>query len=254
LASLSIVLIVKNEAEHLDACLESAAFADDIVVYDSGSTDATLALARRRGARAFQSPDWPGFGAQRRRAQAEARGDWVLMLDADERISPALRTEIQQALGADDRSLAYALPRLSWVFGRFIRHGGWYPDYVVRLYPRTRAGYDTALVHEKVLLAAGMRTVRLKQPLLHFTYRNLHAYLTKSAHYARAWADERAARGKRASLREGLAHGVGCFLRMYLVKAGFLDGPQGLLLALLSAHSTFLKYADLWVRRQKPRP
>jgi (heptosyl)LPS beta-1,4-glucosyltransferase len=249
---LSIVLIVRNEAANLGACLDSVAGMGEIVVLDSGSEDDTLAIARRYTDKVYVEREWQGYGVQRQRAQARANGEWVLMLDADERVTPALRAEIERAVAQDDRSRAYALPRLSFCFGRFIRHSGWYPDYVVRLYPRAHARYNDASVHEKVQPDPGLSIARLHSDLLHYTYRDLEHYLVKSAAYAAAWAAARERQGRRASLAQGVLHGVACFVRMYLLRAGFLDGRAGLLLALLSAHSTFAKYADLWVRRQAP--
>ena len=253
MASLSAVMIVKDEARGLEPALAALDWADEIVVVDAGSRDDTVAIARRHTDRVFVESDWQGYGIQRRRAQARASGDWLLWIDADEIVTPALADEIRAAVARDDRTVAFELPRLSWVFGRFIRHGGWYPDPVLRLYPAGRGRYSDALVHEHVELAPGMQVERLREPLLHYTYRDMQHYLVKSAAYARAWADTRERQGRSASLLQGLLHGSGCFLRMYVLRAGFLDGPQGLLLALLSAHSTFVKYADLWTRRQ-PRP
>lgn len=253
-ASLTVCLIVRNESSNIDDCLESISWADEIVVIDGGSSDDTAERARRHGARVEAATDWQGFGIQRQRAQALASCDWVLMLDADERVTPALAAEIQDVLRNDDRYCAYTLPRLSWCFGRYIHHGGWYPDHVLRLYPRNRARYNDALVHERVVLDVGMRVERLKGDLLHYTYENMHHYLAKSAQYAAAWAEQRQRRGRRASLLQGLYHALGCFLRMYVFRLGMLDGRAGLLLALLSAHSTFVKYADLWVRGQPQRP
>jgi (heptosyl)LPS beta-1,4-glucosyltransferase len=251
---LAAVLIVKNEQAHLRACLETLRWVDEIVVLDAGSQDATCEIAREFTDRVIVNDDWQGFGVQRQRAEALAEGDWILMVDADERVTPALRDSIRAAVSAGEPAI-YTLARLSWCFGDFIRHSGWYPDRVARLYPRGRAGYDDALVHEKLKNPQGLPVKPLQGDLLHFTYRDLRHYLEKSAHYAEAWAQQRAARGKRGSLSAGVLHGVGCFLRMYLLKAGFLDGRQGLLLALLSAHSTFAKYADLWVRtRTSPMP
>lgn len=254
MTKLSVVLIVKNEAQHIEDCLATVAWADEIVVLDAGSTDDTVARARRYTERVEISANWHGFGIQRQRAQSLASGDWVLMLDADERVSPGLAEEIRGVVQANERHTAYALPRLSWCFGRFIRHSGWYPDYVVRLYPRDKGHYNDNLVHEKVQLKAGMQVRRLRSDLLHFTYDSLHHYLTKSAQYAEAWADQRQQQGRQASLAQGIFHGVGCFMRMYVLRLGVLDGKQGLLLALLSAHSTFAKYADLWSRRQPNSP
>ena len=252
MAKLSIVMIVRNEAANLRACLDTARWADEIVIVDGGSSDDTVGIAHEYTDRVFIERDWKGYGMQRQRAQARAGGDWILMLDADERITPELKAEILRSLATDDRTTIYAVPRLSFCFGRFIRHSGWYPDYVVRLYPRERARYDDAIVHEKVNADSGMKVGRLKGDLLHYTYRDLEHYLVKSAGYAAAWASARAAVGRQASLSQGVFHGIACFVRMYLLHAGFLDGRAGLLLALLSAHSTFAKYADLWVRRQTP--
>lgn len=251
---LSAVLIVKNEADNIVACLESVSFADEIVVVDAGSSDATRDLAARYTDKVYVYPDWAGYGVQRQRAQAHARGDWVFMIDADERVTPALRDEIERVVADDDRGCAYAVPRLTWCFGGYIRHAGWYPDYVMRLYPAARARYDDALVHERLVVETGLREARLRGDLLHYSYRSLRHYLEKSAAYAEHWAAARIQHGKRTSLTAGLLHGVGCFLRMYVLKAGFLDGRRGFLLATLSAHSTFVKYADLWLRRQPQRP
>lgn len=250
MARLSVALIVRNEAQNLPACLEQVRWADEIVVLDAGSTDATLDIARRYTDKVFVAADWQGYGVQRQRAQAHATGDWVFMLDADERVTPELRSAIEKVVAEDRRDRVYAVPRLSWVFGRFIRHGGWYPDRVIRLYARDRARYNDALVHEKLVYDSAMQVENLQGDLLHYTYRDLEHYLVKSAGYAAAWAAQRKAKGKTASLSQGLVHGIGCFLRMYVFRAGFLDGRQGLLLALLSAHSTFVKYADLWIRTQ----
>lgn len=248
---LSAVLIVRNESAQLGACLESVKWADEIVVLDGGSDDDTVAIARRYTDKVFIERDWQGYGIQRQRAQQRASGDWILMIDADERVTPELRVEIERAVAADDRTIVYAVPRLSFCFGRFIRHGGWYPDYVTRLYPRGRARYGDELVHEKIHPDPGVRVVRLRGDLLHYTYRNLEHYLLKSAGFAAAWATMRQRQGRRAGLVQGMLHGIACFVRMYLLRAGFLDGKAGILLALLSAHSTFAKYADLWVRQQR---
>ncbi|MGH8273898.1 MAG: glycosyltransferase family 2 protein [Gammaproteobacteria bacterium] len=251
---LSAVVIAKNAAVKLGACLDSVRLADEILVYDGGSSDATVEIARARGARVVTDTDWQGYGVQRQRAQAEARGEWIFMVDADERVTPELAAEIRAALDADDPATAYAVPRRTWAFGRYLSHGGWWPDYVVRLYQRDRGHYNDALVHERVELAPSTRLARFKSPLLHHTYRNLHEYLVKSAGYADSWAQANARDGDSASLASGIVHAIACFIRMYLLNLGFLDGQPGLLLALLSSHSTFVKYADLWLRAHDPGP
>ncbi len=247
--TLSVAMIVKNEAQDLAQCLDSVKdWADEIVILDSGSTDETEQIARRYGAKFYQHTDWQGFGKQRQLAQQYVTSDYVLWLDADERVSDELRRSIQQAVQQNQPNAVYQLPRLSEVFGRQIRHSGWYPDYVVRLYRTQFAKYGDELVHEKVHYPATAEVKKLNGDLYHYTYKDIHHYLVKSASYAKAWATQREAQGKTASLFDGVTHALGCFVKMYLLKAGFLDGKQGFLLAVLSAHSTFVKYADLWVR------
>ncbi len=252
---LSVVIITLNVADRLAPCLDSVrAIADEVVVCDGGSSDATPELAETFGARVITERDWQGFGIQRQRAQAEARGEWILMIDSDERLTPGLRDEIRAALEDGDPGTAYTLPRLSWVFGRYILHSGWWPDRVLRLYHRDHGAYNDALVHERVELTQGTRVRKLTRPLLHHTYRDMHEYLVKSAGYAAAWARQRKAAGRRTSIVSGLTHALSCFLHMYVLRAGFLDGRAGFLLAILSAHSTFVKYADLWLRDHDPGP
>lgn len=250
--TISVALIVKNEEQNLPQCLERVKnWVDEIVIVDSGSTDNTEQIARDYGAKFYRHTDWQGFGKQRQRAQQYVTSDYVLWLDADERVTPELQHSIQQAIQKDTPNTAYEFTRLSEVFGRKIYHSGWYPDYVVRLYRKDFANYGDELVHEKVHLPSNAKVVKLKGDLEHFTYNSIHHYLVKSAAYAKAWADQREAQGKTASIGQGIIHGLGCFIKMYLLKRGFLDGKQGLLLALLSTHSVFVKYADLWARKQK---
>jgi len=250
MSSLAVVLIVKNEATMLAACLESVAWADEIIVLDSGSDDATVEIAKQYTDKVYVAEDWQGYGVQRQRAQAYAVSNWVLMIDADERVTPELKESIQDVISKNDPSSVWMVSRLPWCFGRFIRHGGWYPALTVRLYTRTKAGYGTERVHEKVHLDESLTVKRLKGDMLHYTYHDLEHYLQKSAYYAKEWATQKEREGKTATLLQGTGHGIGCFLKQYIFKAGFLDGKQGLLLAMLSAHSTFAKYADLWSRRQ----
>ena len=248
MTSLAAVLIIKNEAENLADCLANLSWCDEIIVLDSGSQDDSLEIARQFTDKVYTDPDWQGFGVQRQRAQDKAHADWVFMIDADERVTDQLREEILHVVSQNNQGVVYELPRLSRCFGKYIRHSGWYPDYVLRLYPRAKAAYGPDRVHEKLHFDQSMQIVRLKGDLLHFTYRDLEHYLSKSAQYAKEWAVQRAEQGMSSSLSKGLLHGVGCFIKMYVFSAGFLDGRHGLLLALLSAHSTFAKYADLWIR------
>lgn len=248
---LSVALIIKNEAENLAACLDTVKdWVDEIVILDSGSQDNSEQIALNYGAKWFQNLHWQGFGKQRQLAQQYVTGDYVLWLDADERVTPELRQSIQSAVAKNEQNIVYKIPRLSEVFGREIRHSGWYPDYVLRLYPTQLTQYNDEPVHEKVLLPTGVKVKKLQGDLRHYTYKDMHHYLVKSAGYAKAWAEKRQSAGKKGSLWSAFTHAIGCFLKMYVFKAGFLDGKQGLLLAVLSAHSTFVKYADLWVKTQ----
>ena len=253
--TLTVAIITKNEAHTISACLASCQdLADEIVVIDSGSQDDTVAVAQAAGAKVWVYEQWQGFGRQRQIAQSHVTSDWVLWIDADERLTPELRASIGQAIETTEPNVIYSVSRLSWVFGRFIRHSGWYPDRVLRLYPTALTQYNDAQVHEHVQVPDGATVKPLTGDLLHFTYRDMEHYLVKSANYAGLWANQREKLGKKSSISQGLVHALGCFLKMYVVKAGFLDGKQGFLLAVLSAHSTFVKYADLWVRRQPKAP
>ncbi|VVS90567.1 glycosyltransferase family 2 protein [Desulfoluna spongiiphila] len=253
--TLAVAVIVKNEADNLCACLKTVeGWVDEIVILDSGSTDATEDVARQFTDKFYVHDTWPGFGPQRRIAQQHVSSDFILWLDADERVTPELRASIEGAVAANAPSTVYRISRLSWVFGRYIRHCGWYPDRVVRLYPTKLTRYDDSLVHEKVEVTEEMNVENLAGDAIHYTYKDLHHYLVKSAGYAKAWADQRNARGKKTSIGQGIFHALGCFLKMYILKVGFLDGRQGFLLSLLSAHSTFVKYADLWIMTKTERP
>lgn len=247
--TISVAMIVKNEAQDIAACLETVKdWIDEIVILDSGSEDGTKDIALKYNVKWFENTDWQGFGKQRQLAQQYVTSDYVLWLDADERVTPELKNSILTAINSGQQNTVYKIGRLSEIFGREIRHSGWYPDFVVRLYPTHFAHYGDELVHEKVHYPKTAKVEKLSGDLLHYTYKDIHHYLVKSAHYAKAWAIQRQRAGKKATLLQGITHALSAFIKMYLLKAGFLDGKQGLLLAILSAHSTFVKYADLWDR------
>lgn len=251
MATLSVVVITKNEADKLEACLESVSWADEIVVLDSGSTDKTLDIARCFTDRIYVEEDWPGFGIQRQRAQEKARCDWIMMIDADEIVTPDLREEISCAISRNDKSKVYALSRLTWAFGAFIRHSGWYPDYVVRLYPNALATYDDATVHEKVVFNENMQVVKLRGNLLHYTFKDIEQWINKTTRYSVAWADQKYLQGKRSSIFDAVIHAVFYFFKAFIIRRGFLDGRAGFVLAVFGAYSRFIKYTDLWLRQKK---
>lgn len=247
--TISVAMIVKNESQELAACLETVKdWVDEIVILDSGSQDNTQEIALSYGAKWYENTNWQGFGKQRQLAQRYVTSDYILWLDADERVTPDLKAAILQAVSLDEQNAVYQIGRLSEVFGREIRHSGWYPDYVVRLYRKELAQYNEALVHEKVVFAPTIEVKTLNGDLLHFTYKNLHQYLQKAANYSEAWATQRFTQGKKTSLSSAILHALNSFVKMYLLKKGFLDGKQGLLLAILSSYSVFSKYANLWVK------
>lgn len=254
--TLAIAMIVKNESQHLAACLDTVKdWADEIVILDSGSTDNTEEIARGYTDKFYVNTDWPGFGKQRQLAQQYVESDYILWLDADERVSLQLKTSILAALAQNSPQTCYRINRLSYAFGKFIRHSGWYPDYVLRLHRRQDTAYNDSLVHESLILPKGYQVVTLQGDLLHFTFDNLTQYTRKTAQYMKAWTDQREGR-KTSSLSGALLHGFFRFCKMYILKRGFLDGRHGLLLAILSANTTFTRYADLWLRdyvkRQTP--
>jgi len=241
---LSVVMIAKNEAELLPEALASVSWADEIVLLDSGSQDNTLAVARAHGAQVHQAEGWAGFGKQRQRAQAHASGDMILMLDADERVTPELRRAIENVLEQPPSATVYSLGRSNLFLGRFMRHSGWYPDRVMRLYPRV-LNYNDNLVHES-LETLGASVVTLPGDLQHLTCRDLIAFQRKQMNYAEAWAQERFQRGKRCGIFSIFSHTLGAFFKTLLLRAGFLDGKQGWILAVVNAQYTFNKYSALW--------
>ncbi|WP_337263258.1 MULTISPECIES: glycosyltransferase family 2 protein [unclassified Serratia (in: enterobacteria)] len=243
--SLSVVIIAKNEAELLPDCLQSVAWADEIIVLDSGSQDGSVALAESLGAKVFTDTNWQGFGKQRQKAQSYATQDYVLMIDADERITPELRQSIEHALTIADDNVVYSLGRRNLFLGRFMRHSGWYPDRVNRLYANQRYRYNDDLVHESLNIN-GAKVVPLKGDLLHLTCRDFFAFQRKQLHYAEQWAAQRHQAGKNCGFMSILTHTLGAFCKTWLLRAGFLDGKQGLLLAVVNAQYTFNKYAALW--------
>jgi glycosyltransferase involved in cell wall biosynthesis len=239
---LSVIIITKNEADNIQACLDSVSFADQRIIVDSGSTDGTVAIARAAGATVIET-DWPGFGPQKNRALDAASGEWVLSLDADERIGEALRAEILAAIVGPAHQ-AYMLPRLSSFCGHFIHHAGWYPDHIVRLFRRGSARFSDDLVHERIVVAEGS-TGRLTHPIVHYSYRDDSAYLRKLEQYSSLGARQAFEAGKRGGLGKAILHGCTAFLRSYVAKRGFLDGRAGLMVAISTAESTYHKYFKL---------
>ena len=238
---LSVAIITRNAASQLDGCLASVAFADEIVVVDSGSTDGTVELAARRGARVI-AKEWLGFGPQKQFAVASARYDWVLCLDADESLSDALRVSILDELKAP-RGLVYAMPRCNRFLGRWLRHGEGYPDWSVRLFHRAHARWSDDAVHEKIV--TGRPVLRLRGDLLHDSAETLEKYLDKQNRYTTLQAELLRSAGRRASVAQLLLSPSLRFVKFYLVRLGFLDGVPGLVHIAIGCMNTFNKYAKL---------
>ncbi|MGY8903246.1 MAG: glycosyltransferase family 2 protein [Burkholderiales bacterium] len=247
---LSVVVITKNEAANLQACLASVSFADELVVVDSGSTDGTLAIAQACGARVLQTADWPGFGPQKNRALDAAGGVWVLSIDADERVTPELAQEIVaivSSVNMDGGPSAYEMPRLTRFCGQWIHHCGWTPDRVLRLFKRGQARFSDDLVHERVLLQGqGRRTGRLAGRLLHDSYPTPGHYWRKLEQYSQAWAMQRHASGMRTSMWRAATSALAAFVRSYFLRLGFLDGAMGFAVCSMQAQASFGKYFTLY--------
>jgi glycosyltransferase involved in cell wall biosynthesis len=240
---LSLVVITRDAAHELADCLESAAFVAEVVVVDSGSRDDTAALAASAGARVIEHA-WEGFGPQKNFAVGEAAHDWVLCLDADERVTPELATAIRALFAAGiPEAKAYAVARRNRFLGRWLAHGEGYPDWNVRLFDRRHARWSADPVHEKVI--ADHPPVRMRGDLLHASAESIDAYIAKQNRYTTVQAQAMHARGERAGAAQMMLSPIARFLRFYVLRLGFLDGVAGFAHIAIGAFASFLKYAKL---------
>jgi glycosyltransferase involved in cell wall biosynthesis len=248
-AELSAILITRNEEANIAECLACLAFAHEVIVLDGGSTDATVRLAQEAGAKVVQASGWSGFGPQKNRALALATKPWVLSVDADERVTPELRDEVLALLrNPAPPADAWSVPRRSRYCGQFIRHGGWYPDRVVRLFRRGTAQFSDDLVHERLVTQGPV--LPLRNDLLHYTYTDLESMLEKLNRYSSAGAATLGQGGGRSSLAQAILRGGWAFLRTYVLRAGFLDGRMGFVLAVSVAEGTYYKYLKRWLAQR----
>jgi glycosyltransferase involved in cell wall biosynthesis len=238
----SVTLICLNEAHYLEAALSSVDWADEIVVVDSGSTDGTVDIARRFTDKVVVR-EWPGYAAQKEYAASLAANDWILSIDADERVSPELAAEIRGVLGSEPREAAFRIPRMTRHFGRWMRTTDAYPDYQVRLYDRRRARWKPLQVHESVTADGPVGTLR--SDLLHEGDATVAARKEKLRHYARLSAGEMHRRGRRGGALAMVLHPPAAFLRSFVLRRGFLDGGAGLRVSALQAYYVYLKFAYL---------
>lgn len=249
---ISATVICKNEEHNIEACLESVSWCDEIVVVDSGSTDRTVELAKRFTDRVIFNP-WPGYIAQKNFALERATGDWILSIDADERCTPELRTAVERAVAASDGVDGFQVRRHVWYLGRWINHGGWYPDWRVRLVRRGRARWGGTDPHDKLIPDGPVR--RIEADLHHFTYRDFSHQLRIINSFSDIVVDGWRKQGRRPSLLMALIHPPIKFLECYVWKLGFLDGFAGLAISVASAFYVFTKHVKLWEgSREAPRP
>ena len=247
--TVSAIIITKNAEATIRRCLESVQWADEIVVVDSGSTDTTLGICREMGARTHQTTDWPGHGPQKNRALDRAGGEWIVALDSDEWMTSELREEVEKAIAEPRGRAAFAIPRRSSFCGRFMRHSGWWPDHVVRLFRREACRFSEDHAHDRLIVKG--TTGRLQQPIMHEAIVELDQMLLKMNMYSSSSARMFHANGRRASLATALLHGWWAFMRTYFLRLGFLDGREGFMLAMANAEGSYYRYVKLMLLCEK---
>lgn len=240
---LTVTVITRNEAANIGPVLASVAWADEIVVVDAESTDDTVALARCHTPKVFVSR-WPGFSAQKNFAAAQAANDWILSVDADERVTPELAGEIRSVLGGAHAARGYRIPRVSFYLGRWIRSTDWYPDHQLRLYDRRAGRWVGDYVHERVDVPGPIG--RLRHELQHLPYRDLSHHLQTMDRYTTLAAQQMQAAGRRVGTPALVVRPLGAFARNYLLRGGWRDGGVGLVVSALNSYYVFLKFAKLW--------
>jgi glycosyltransferase involved in cell wall biosynthesis len=239
----TVTIITKDEADHITAAIDSARWADEVIVVDCGSQDDTVALARAAGAR-VEHREWTGWIDQKNFAAGLAAHDWIFSLDADERLTPKLAHEVRGMLVTEPPHRGYRVPRVTFHLGRWIRTTDFYPDFQTRLYDRRSARWQGRYVHESVAVEGPVG--QLANELLHYSYRDLHDHLDRINHYTTLAAAQMHERGRRASAVDLLVQAPAAFLRNYVLRRGFLDGGVGLTLSLVNAYAVFVKFAKLW--------
>lgn len=239
---LSVIIIAKNEAERIEECLRSVAWADEIIVVDSGSSDETVQISKRYTDRVYLVP-WRGFGRQKQAAVDLASNEWILNIDCDERMTPELADEIRAILAADNSVTAYSVPRRTFIGNKEIKHCGWYPDRTVRLFRRSKAQYSDSMVHERVEVSGS--TNDCSGHLLHFSFSGIGPMLTKTNLYSDLSAGQMFDAGRSCSFFDLTIKPLAAFLKTYCIKAGVLDGIEGLTVSLTTALVTYAKYAKL---------
>lgn len=244
---ISLVVITLNEEHNIERCIRSVPFASEVLVIDSGSKDSTCEIARFLGAHVIHK-SWLGFGPQKKFATSQAQNDWILSLDADEALSPELAREIMDRFSALDPRKGYEMPRKSWHLGRWILHGGWYPDYQLRLYNRQHSNWPDSPIHERV---QAPEVERLKSPIHHFVFNSLSDQVATNDRYSGLLAKKDFEAGKKFSFLKLVFKPWTKFIECYFLKRGFLDGLPGLIIAVSAAYSIFLRWSKIWELEMK---
>jgi glycosyltransferase involved in cell wall biosynthesis len=244
--SLSVTIITLNEEANLPHAIKSVEWAKEVIVIDSGSTDKTVEIAKKLGARVIHNP-WPGYGQQKNFAQKQASCDWILNIDADEVVPPELALEIQNAITQVDNKKTEAwgfyFPRKTYYLGRWIQHGGWYPNYLVRLVHRNHASWTEPNVHEELKVSGPVQG--LSSALHHYAFSSIQDQILTNLQFSRLGSQDLKRTGQKPSLGRLILKPIGKFLETYIIKRGFLDGLPGFIISVNAAHSMFLKYAYL---------
>lgn len=243
MTKLTVIVITKNESHNIEDCLKSVSFADEIIVFDSGSEDETVSIAKRYTPLVTVTPDWPGDGPQKNRALNTASGDWVLCLDADERVTPPLAEEIKNIIASKQIFAAFDIPYQSTYCGKPIRFGDWKNESHIRLFQRHLARFTENIVH--CHLVVNGKVGKLKNKILHHPFHHLGAMLYKLNDYSTQGAKALFEKGRKATLCTAISHAAWAFLNGYIFKLGFLDGREGLILALSNAQGTYYRYLKL---------
>ena len=246
MAKISVLILAKNEEKNIAACLESVKnFADEIIVIDDFSTDSTVKICESFGAKIFHRALNGDWGSQKNFAIQQATCDWIFIIDSDERATPELSAEIKKILAADDKKIAWRVARLNYFYGKPIKHGGWFPDYVTRLLPREGTSVK-GLVHEKIIHNLTEKKIDSTKNLIHYPYRDWEHNLAKMNTYTTFMAKRMFEEGKRANIFDVIFHPLWAGFRMYILRGGFLDGILGFFLAGFHVFYNFSKYAKLY--------
>jgi len=246
---LTVTVITYNEAAHIAAALESVAWADEIIVVDSGSTDGTAEIARAKATRVIVR-EWRGYSAQKNFAADQAANEWVLSMDADERVTPALAAEIRALMVKGPQARGYRIKRVSRYLGHWIRTTDWFPDYQLRLYDRRAGRWNGLRVHESFRLE-DTTPGTLREELEHYAYRDVTHHVQKINHYTTLIVDQWVEEGRQTSLAQVVVHPLGAFLRNYIARGGIRQGAAGLIVSALNSYYVFLKFAKLWERQRR---